>query len=106
MGAIRPFNPVKLFIGVLASERDSIPAIRERLAALYGTIDHESPVIPFDFTDYYSDEMGDLIDRLFFSFERLIEGDQLAEIKRRTNDLEAEFQADATRSGRVQRPVN
>jgi len=100
MGSIRTFNPVKFFVGVLVSDRKLIPEIKNRLTALYGTIDHESPVIPFDFTDYYRAEMGDIIDRIFFSFVHLIEADQLAEIKRQTNKLEAEF------SGTVQRPVN
>ena len=78
MGSIRSFNPVKLFIGVLTSEPNLLPAIKARLATLYGTIDHESPVIAFDFTDYYADEMGDVIDRIFFSFERLVEAEALA----------------------------
>jgi hypothetical protein len=100
MGSIRTFNPVKLFVGVLVSDRSHIPAIKARMAALYGTIDHESPLIPFDFTDYYTAEMGDIIDRVFFSFERLIEADQLAGIKRTTNDIEAEFASNGNR------PVN
>src|SRR4051812_17696692 len=100
MGSIRTFNPVKLFVGVLVSERSLIAAVKNRMTALYGTIDHESSVIPFDFTDYYSEEMGDIIDRVFFSFEQLIDADQLAGIKRRTNEIEAEFSAG------VKRPVN
>src|SRR5215470_6263856 len=101
MGSIRTFNSVKLFIGILVSNPELIPSVRERLITLFGTIDHESPVIPFDFTDYYSAEMGDIIDRLFFSFERLIDADELAEIKRRTNTLEEEFSSEQT----AQRPV-
>jgi len=105
MGAIRAFNPVKLFIGVLACDRKLISAVKTRLERLYGTIDHESPVIPFDFTDYYADEMGDDTDRVFFSFERLIEADQLADIKRQTNELEEEFKA-LPKPESVKRPVN
>ncbi len=37
--------------------------------------------------------MGDTIDRMFLSFERLIEADQLPEIKRQTNQLEQEMAA-------------
>jgi hypothetical protein len=103
MGSVRSFNPVKLFVGVLASERKLIAPVRERLAALYGTIDHESPVIPFDFTDYYDAEMGELVDRVFFSFEQLIDGDRLAQIKMQTNDLEAEMKPLLQT---VSRPVN
>ncbi len=88
MGAIRQFTPVKLFIGVLVSHTKLLADVEQRLIALYGPIDHRSPVIPFDFTDYYEPEMGDIIDRAFFSFERLIEADQLPEIKRQSNELE------------------
>lgn len=106
MGTIRTFNPVKLFIGVLVSAPSFISDVRQRLTASFGPIDHESSVIPFDFTDYYSPEMGDQIDRLFFSFERLIAADELAEIKRRTNVLEEEFASAQKTSIAVTRPVN
>jgi hypothetical protein len=103
MTAIRQFNPVKLFIGVLVSHSKLIPEVEQRLSAAYGPVDHRSPVIPFDFTDYYETEMGDIIDRVFFSFERLIEADQLPEIKRQTNQFE---EAMAPLLETVKRPVN
>ena len=103
MAAIRQFNPVKLFIGVLVSHSKLIPDVQQRLSDTFGSIDHRSPVIPFDFTDYYEPEMGDIIDRVFFSFERLIEADRLPEIKRQTNQLEEEL---APLLQSVKRPVN
>ena len=103
MGSVRTFSPVKLFVGVLVSDRALIAGVKERLVAEYGPIDHASPVIPFDFTDYYDAEMGDLIERVFFSFETLVDADRLPEIKRRTNELEEAFAAMMTA---VKRPVN
>ncbi len=103
MASIRQFNPVKLFIGVLVSHSKLIPEVEQRLVTAYGAIDHRSPVIPFDFTDYYQTEMGDVIDRVLFSFERLIEADQLKEIKRQTNRFEDEV---ASKYEPVKRPVN
>ena len=105
MGAIRQFTPVKLFIGVLVSSSKFIPEVERRLTALYGPIDHRSELIPFDFTDYYEPEMGALIDRVLFSFERLIEADQLPEIKRQTNGLEEEL-ASTLKTSQAKRPVN
>src|SRR5262249_37757761 len=96
-------NPVKLFVGILVSDRNFIPTVRDRLSELYGAIDHQSSIIPFDFTDYYATEMGDVIDRVFFSFEHLIEADQLPEIKHRTNSIE---EAVALTVDRPKRPVN
>lgn len=103
MGAIRTFNPVKLFIGVLVSDPKLAGRAAERLTEAYGPVDHRSAVIPFDFTKYYETEMGDIIDRVFFSFERLIEADQLPEIKRQTNRIEDEM---APLLQTVKRPVN
>jgi hypothetical protein len=103
MGAIRQFNPVKLFVGVLVSHTKLIPEVEQRLTALLGPIDHRSDVIPFDFTDYYEAEMGAIIDRVFFSFERLIEADQLPEIKRQANRLEEEL---SPLLASAKRPVN
>ena len=103
MGDVRPFNAVKLFIGVLVSNAKLISEVEQRLIRAYGPIDHRSSVIPFDFTDYYEQEMGDIIDRVLFSFERLIEADRLTEIKKQTNQLEQEL---APLYTAVKRPVN
>src|SRR5215472_3602395 len=103
MAAIRQFNPVKLFIGVLVSHSRLIPDVQQRLSDTFGSIDHRSAVIPFDFTDYYEPEMGDIIDRALFSFERLIEADRLPEIKRQTNRIEEEL---VPLYAVVKRPVN
>jgi hypothetical protein len=103
MGSIRTFNPVKLFVGILVSESGRLAEVETRLSAEFGAIDVRSSVIPFTFTDYYRRETGDQILRAFISFEHLIEGDRLPEIKHWTNALEVEF-AGASRD--VPRPVN
>jgi hypothetical protein len=103
MGSIRAFNPVKFFVGVLVANEDLVSDVESQLSSSYGTIDYRSPVLPFTFTDYYRKETGDRILRIFFSFNRLIEGDQLSEIKRHTNALEERFAAASTA---VKRPVN
>jgi hypothetical protein len=103
MGSIRAFNPVKLFVGVLVASEDLVPAVESELNSSYGPLDHKSPLLPFTFTDYYRQETGDHILRIFFSFERLIEGDQLPDIKCNTNALEEKF---AAAGSSVKRPVN
>jgi hypothetical protein len=103
MGSIRNFNPVKLFVGILASEAAHLAEMESRLSAEFGEIDLRSSVIPFTFTDYYRRETGDRILRTFLSFERLIEADRLPEIKHWTNALEIER---AAAGSDVPRPVN
>jgi hypothetical protein len=103
MGAIRKLIPVQLFVGALVSNAELIPEIEKHLTDGYGPIDHRSAIIPFTFTNYYTKEMGQSIERLFFSFERLIEPDQLPEIKWQTNHVEQEL---AQLQNSVKRPVN
>jgi Domain of unknown function (DUF4416) len=103
MGSIRTFNPVKLFVGVLVSNENLVTEAESKLCSAFGPVDHRSPLLPFTFTDYYRKESGDTILRIFFSFEQLIAGDQLPDIKRRTNTLEETF---AAASATVKRPVN
>ena len=103
MGSIRAFNPVKLFVGVLVANEDLVSVVESQLTSSYGPLDCRSPVLPFTFTDYYRRETGDHILRVFFSFERLIEGDQLPEIKRHANALEETFSVAGTA---LKRPVN
>src|SRR5436305_174380 len=103
MGTIRNLVPVQLFVGVLVSNAEFVSEIETRLTAAYGPIDHRSGIISFTFTSYYAREMGPSIDRLFLSFERLIEPDRLPEIKRQTNRIEQEM---AQLQNSVKRPVN
>jgi hypothetical protein len=103
MGSIRAFSPVKLFVGVLVSSAARLAEVESRLAAEYGPIDLQSEVIPFTFTDYYQNETGNNILRIFFAFERLVDADQLPDIKLWTNALETEL---AAAGSDVKRPVN
>jgi hypothetical protein len=103
MGTIRPSHPVKLFAGVLLGAGGLPGKIEDRLVTEFGRVDHRSKRIPFENTNYYSGEMGHVIDRVFFSFENLIEADELAAIKTKTNRIEDEHR---NPSARVYRPVN
>jgi hypothetical protein len=85
--------PVKLFCGMIAGEPDVMRLAKDRLSRLYGEIDLESESVPFDFTDYYRDEMGAPLVRKFLSFRNLMDPGRLAEVKIQTNTLEQEFAA-------------
>jgi hypothetical protein len=54
-------------------------------------------MIPFEVTDYYQDEMGWGIQRIFLSFQRLIDPAGLADIKIDTNRIEDELAVDGRR---------
>ena len=104
MGIPHEHPKVRAVLGILSAFPDLLGLAAERAEAIFGPPDLTSDVFPFDFTEYYRDEMGTDIKRRFLSYPRLIAPDQLAEIKLRTNRLEAEIAEEHSRG--VRRPVN
>jgi hypothetical protein len=88
VGQIRTPRPVKLFVGMLVARTDLFEIAQQETAAKFGAIDAVSDVMPFDFTDYYADEMGPNLLRKFVGFDRLINPKELASAKLFTNELE------------------
>lgn len=105
MGSIRRPVLVKLFVGLLSGDADLLRRARQKLVRRFGPADVESPVWPFTQTDYYEQEMGPNLLRQFVAFERLIRGEQLAEIKCFCNALEEEIAEDCL-ALEITRPVN
>jgi len=89
MGTAKPARPAKLIVGMLSNDVDLLHRARQLLSRLFGPVDLESDLWPFDVTDYYEPEMGPGLQRQFLSFEALIQPGRLAHIKHTTNDLEA-----------------
>jgi len=88
---------VKLIIAVLYADQEVCEATRDALIQLFGDIDFTSKVFPFDITDYYAEEMGQPLFRIFYGFQHLIDPGTLATTKRTTNRLEAQFSVDGKR---------
>jgi hypothetical protein len=91
MGQIRAAQPVKLFIGMLFTSELVAQKARFSLQEKFGTVDKESPLWPFKFTDYYNLEMGTPLLRKFIAFQSLIDPNNLKEVKLYTNDLETQL---------------
>ena len=104
MGQISRPKPVNLIIGVLSSIQALFELIEKTLQGKFGPIDLRSDILPFNFTDYYNEEMGEGIRRQFYSFEKLIMPDEIASIKVQTNTIE-ELMA-SSKEYSVPRPVN
>jgi hypothetical protein len=64
----------------------------------FGPVDLKSHIIPFDFTDYYREEMGEGLKRIFISFRQLILPEEIVEIKLHTNRIEEKFLYPGTRN--------
>ena len=89
MGTIFTPEPVNLIIGMLSSVAGLFATTETELERCYGEIDFTSDILPFTFTDYYTQEMGNNIFRKFLSFKPLINPEQIAQIKVDTNELES-----------------
>lgn len=98
-------KPVKLLVGLLGSDVDLLRRARQLLTKQYGPVDLESSIWPFDQTDYYEAEMGPDLRRWFLTFVEPISPEQIAEIKRSTNELEERIAGDALLPD-IARPVN
>jgi len=93
----QPPKPAKLLIGLFTPKQALMAAVAADLVESFGPVDLISPLFPFDFTTYYEKEMGFPLFRRFFVFKSLIQQDDLAEIKLRTNVIETRFSADGMR---------
>ena len=91
MSKPREPDPVKLFVSVIAADRGRVAEVIGELAGAFGQPDFVSEVLPFEYTDYYTAEMGTGLVRRFVTFERLIGPEELPAVKLCTNALEERF---------------
>jgi len=83
-------DPGLLVISVLCADWDACwPGLLHELEARFGRAEHVSEPFPFDQTDYYDSELGTPITRRLLAFESLRPLDELADIKKFTNSVEA-----------------
>ena len=91
MGNITKPSQVKLFIGMLSNEESLFAAVDDQLRSIYGDIDFESHVWPWEHTKYYSKEMGEGLKRRFVFFEKHVNPGEISDIKVQTNEIEKQF---------------
>jgi len=88
MGKIAPSKPVKLIVGFIFKDKNSFEKAKSTLTRYFGKIDFESAPIPFNTTNYYQEELGTGLSRVFISFAKLIKPQQISKIKVLTNKIE------------------
>lgn len=86
----KPGKPKKvlLFVGTLFSNEDYYFKAKDLLENIFGQILFESPKMLWDYSDYYTNELGSPIQRRFIFFRNLISEEDIAEIKLKTNEIE------------------
>jgi hypothetical protein len=91
-------DPALLFIGTLYRTEEYFSEAREKLKASFGEVAFESPTFPWDYSEYYREELGSPLKRIFIFFRDLINPEALAGIKLFTNDLELQLSAGGKRN--------
>jgi hypothetical protein len=88
MAKINEPTPVKLFTAMISQDTSLFDELSEKLTAIYGPVDMESPIWPWDHTKYYEKEMGEDLKRKFIFFEKLVNPGIIADVKLKTDELE------------------
>jgi len=91
MSLPREPEKAKLITGLFSSDRPLIFKVIEELEQIFGDIDWISHELSFDRTRYYEKEMGWPLWRRFLSFKRLIDPEDIADIKITTNEVEKRY---------------
>ncbi len=99
MGAIKEFDKEKLIIGVIYSDRAVLDEALDILKSEFGEIEDACEEFSFskEFSDYYDEELGGEGLRRIYSFRELVDASMQAEIKTRTNEIEARFSTEGNR---------
>jgi hypothetical protein len=100
MGIRRIPAKVKLIVGMLGENPEILKSLREVLSARLGAEEEWMEPIPFLWTRFYADELGEAPWRSFASYETLIPREELVDVKLWTNEVETEFSRDG------KRPIN
>lgn len=93
MGTPQEPPRVKPIVGVLAASPNLLCEAGAALAALLSSVDLASEPVEWGPSVYYRDEMGDRIWRQFLALDGLLPPDELARVKRQTNELETRWRS-------------
>ncbi|GAB5047089.1 DUF4416 family protein [Thermodesulfovibrio sp. TK110] len=98
MGKIGQPKKVLLFIGTLFKDKEAYYTARKILEEKFGEIVLESSPRYWNYSDYYTAELGSPIVRRFIFFKNLISEGDIAQIKIQTNQIEEKLSRDGKRS--------
>lgn len=99
MGAVYEFEKEKLIIGVIYHDKEILERAMEILVNEFGEYDLVCEEFSFsgEFSTYYDGELGGEGLRRIYSFKETVAPDRQADIKIRTNEIEAMLSVDGNR---------
>jgi hypothetical protein len=87
----------KIFFGIIYKDSKGLEFTLNKISQI-GKIDVQSIEIPFDFTNYYKDEMGKNLKRKWISIEKIIPENELIYIKHKAIKWEKELTFEGKRT--------
>src|SRR3989338_2122072 len=87
----------KLIMALMYSNEEISRNALSELATRFGDIESQSKEYSFGFTNYYEKEFGKNLKKRFIIFREPIRKEDLAEIKKATNEIEDKFRLNAKR---------
>ncbi|KAF0145314.1 MAG: hypothetical protein FD156_1145 [Nitrospirae bacterium] len=97
MGKPHSPGPALLFTGILYSENECFEKTKKTLLDLFGPSLMETSPVNWDHSDYYKEELGSPIKRIFIFFGNLINHEDIVDIKLKTNSIEDSLSVDGKR---------
>ncbi len=101
---LQPPTPVALICAITANSDAINTCSKEALSTRFGPIRAQSAAYPFDFTSYYTEEMGAQLDKQLVCFAERINPCQLPHIKLQIIELEKELGKE--NAGHIHRRAN
>ncbi len=89
--------PAQLFVSVFSASPDLIEEAVNRLEGVLGPREEQSPLLPFDKTDYYVPEFGPNLVRRFVFFQKLFPQERIVAVKHLAWKIEKEFSVQGKR---------
>jgi hypothetical protein len=87
-----------LFTGLLYQKAANLDSARDILKRPFGDIFLETPPLPWDWSDYYAEELSSAIVRVFLFFKNPFSQERIPEIKLITNGVEDQLSAGRRRN--------
>ena len=97
MGKPHPPEPALFFTGILYSENTYFEKAKKNLLDSFGPSLMETSPVSWDHSDYYREELGSPIMRIFIFFRSLISHEEITDIKLKTNSIEDSLSLDGKR---------
>jgi hypothetical protein len=97
MGTVKPPELALLFVSTLYRDATIFDQSKKILERKFGDILYANPPLPWDYSSYYRNEIGEQLYRQIIFFKNIVDPGLLADIKLKTNEIESALSLDGRR---------